>query len=273
MGTINTTGGGNYTITSFTSYVSDQNNANDTTRKAIAINVAPSAPAGIGSSRCGIGSIILNASGSDTTYWYDSPSGGNLLFVGDSYSIPSLSSSTTFYAQSGNVCNTQPRAAVSATINPLPNVFLGNDTIVGDSIILDAGPGFVQYLWNTSATTQTITVDSSSTIIVAVIDNNGCINSDTIVLTITVGLTESQLEAGIRIYPNPTQDKLNVLTGTSKDALITIIDMQGQILVTDEVKNAANATRTYDVSQFAKGIYFLQITTGTQSSTSKIVVQ
>lgn len=273
MGTINTTGGGNYTITSYTSYVSDQNNANDTTRQAIAINVAPAAPAGIGSSRCGIGSIILNASGADTTYWYDSPSGGNLLFVGDSYSIPSLSSTTTFYAQSGNVCNTQPRAAVSATINPLPSVFLGNDTIVGDSIILDAGAGFVQYLWNTSATTQTITVDSSATIIVAVIDNNGCINSDTIVLTITVGLTESQLEAGIRIYPNPTQDKLNVLTGTSKDALITIIDMQGQILVTDEVKNAANATRTYDVSQFAKGIYFLQITTGTQSSTSKIVVQ
>jgi hypothetical protein len=238
----------------------------------VTINVAPGVPAGVGIARCGEGSVILNASGSDTTYWYDSPSGGNLLFVGDSYSIPTLTSTTTFYAQAGNVCLTQPRTAVTATINPLPNVSLGNDTSVTDSIILDAGAGFIQYLWNTSEITQTIEVDSSGTIIVAVIDNNGCINSDTVEITITVGLTEAQIAAGVRIYPNPTQSQLTVETGNVSDATISMTDMQGKIMMTDIVNNSAETKHTYDVSGYAKGIYFLTITTNGQSSTSKLIV-
>ena len=185
---------------------------------------------------------------------------------------PSLGATTIFYAQDGNVCNTQPRAAVTATINPLPNVNLGGDTTVTDSIILDAGAGFVQYLWNTSEITQTIEVDSTGTIIVAVIDNNGCINSDTIEITIIVGLTENQIAAGMRIYPNPTQSKLTVDFGKANNAILTMTDMQGQIIMTDKMNNATDATRTYEVSTYAKGIYFLQITSGDQTSTSKIIV-
>lgn len=272
MGTINTSAGGTYTISAFTSYASDQDNTNDTTRSTVTLNVAPIAPAGIGAGRCGPGSVILNASGTNITQWYDAPSGGNLLHIGDSYTVPNLSASTTFYAQDGNVCNTQPRTAVTANINALPNVTLGNDTVVSDSLILDAGAGFVQYLWNTSATTQMITVTSSSIYIVAVIDVNGCINSDTIDISITIGLTETQIAEGIRIYPNPTQSHITVETGKSPNATITMTDLQGQILMTDILNNSANTTRTYDVSKYAKGIYFLQITTGNQSSTSKIVI-
>ena len=273
MGTLNTSAGGTYTIKAFTSYTSDQNTLNDTITSTQNIFVAPASPVGIGTARCGPGSVILNASGSDTTNWYDAPVGGNLLFVGDSYSISNLGATTTFYAQSGNVCNTQPRAAVLATVHPLPIVNLGPDASVTDSIILDAGAGFVQYLWNTNATTQMITVYSSGTIIVAVSDTNSCINSDTLNITIINGLTEGQIAAGIKIYPNPAQDKLNVMIGNSSDANISIVDIQGQILITDIVTNAVNAQRTYDVSNLASGIYFLKITTGTQSSTSKIIIR
>lgn len=272
MGTINTSAGGTYDLSAYTSFAGDQDTSNDTINSSVTLNIAPSAPVGVGASRCGAGSIILNASGTDTTEWYDAPTGGTLLFVGDIYSIPNLGATTIFYAQDGNVCNTQPRAAVTATINPLPNVNLGGDTTVTDSIILDAGAGFVQYLWNTSEITQTIEVDSTGTIIVAVIDNNGCINSDTIEITIIVGLTENQIAAGMRIYPNPTQSKLTVDFGKANNAILTITDMQGQIIMTDNMNNASDASRTYDVSTYAKGIYFLQITSGNQTSTSKIIV-
>ncbi len=272
IGTINTATGGTYTITGYTSYGSDQNTSNDTTTSTLDINVSPGAPAGVGTSRCGEGSVILNASGTNTIAWYDAPTGGNLLFIGDTYSIPNLSTTTIFYAQDGNICNTQPRAAVTATVNALPNVNLGNDTTVTDSLILDAGAGFVQYLWNTSETTQTIEVDSSGTIIVAVIDGNGCINSDTIDVTIIVGLTENQIANGMMIYPNPTASKLNINLGKTANAIITLTDMQGQILMTDKVNNASDSVRTYDVTTYAKGIYFLNITSGEQTSTSKIIV-
>ncbi|MFZ7116301.1 MAG: T9SS type A sorting domain-containing protein, partial [Bacteroidota bacterium] len=272
IGTINTATGGTYTITGYTSYGSDQNTSNDTTTSTLDINVSPGAPAGVGTSRCGEGSVILNASGTNTIAWYDAPTGGNLLFIGDTYSIPNLSTTTIFYAQDGNICNTQPRAAVTATVNALPNVNLGNDTTVTDSLILDAGAGFVQYLWNTSETTQTIEVDSSGTIIVAVIDGNGCINSDTIDVTIIVGLTENQIANGMMIYPNPTASKLNINLGKTANAIITLTDMQGQILMTDKVNNASDSVRTYDVTTYAKGIYFLNITSGEQTSTSKVIV-
>ena len=272
MGNINTATGGTYTITGYTSYASDQNTSNDTTTSTVDINVAPGAPAGVGTSRCGAGSVILNASGTNTTAWYDAPTGGNLLFIGDTYAIPTLSTTTIFYAQDGNVCNTQPRTAVTATINALPNVNLGNDTTVTDSLILDAGAGFVQYLWNTSETTQTIEVDSSGTIIVAVIDGNGCINSDTVEVTIIVGLTENQIANGMMIYPNPTSSKLNINLGTVNNAIITLTDMQGQILMTDKVNNGSDSVRSYDVTSYAKGIYFLNITSGNQTSTSKVIV-
>lgn len=272
MGTINTVTGGTYTINAYTSYASDQNTGNDTTTSTVDINIAPAAPAGVGTSRCGEGSVILNASGTNTIAWYDAPTGGNLLFIGDTYSIPSLSTTTIFYAQDGNICNTQPRAAVTATINALPNVNLGNDTTVTDSLILDAGAGFVQYLWNTSETTQTIEVDSTGTIIVAVIDGNGCINSDTVEVTIIVGLTDNQIASGMMIYPNPTASKLNINLGKTVNAIITLTDIQGQILMTDKVNNASDAVRTYDVTTYAKGIYFLNITSGGQTSTSKVIV-
>ena len=76
----------------------------------------------------------------------------------------------------------------------------------------------------------------------------------------------------MRIYPNPTQSKLTVDFGKANNAILTITDMQGQIIMTDNMNNASDASRTYDVSTYAKGIYFLQITSGNQTSTSKIIV-
>jgi hypothetical protein len=232
--------------------------------------VAPPSPVGLGGARCGEGSVIINASGSDTIYWYDAPTGGNLLYVGDSYNIPNLTTTTSFYAQTGNYCNTQVRTEIVATVHPLPNVFLGNDTIVADSIILDAGAGFIQYAWNTSETTQTIVADSSGDYIVAVLDNNGCINSDTISLTITVGLADVELDGGISVYPNPAQNKITLDAGTAKNLIVRLIDAQGRILIATPV---AESKHTFDLTGFAKGVYSLQVISGSKVSTRLVVIQ
>ena len=56
-------------------------------------------------------------------------------------------------------------STVEATIYDFPQVNLGNDTIICGSpnITLDAGPGFVSFLWNTGDTTQTIMASNSGT--------------------------------------------------------------------------------------------------------------
>ena len=56
-----------------------------------------------------------------------------------------------------------------------PNVIL-QDTLVceGTAVVLDAGSGFVSYLWNTGERTQTITANNAGTYFVTVTDSNGC---------------------------------------------------------------------------------------------------
>ncbi|MBK8847985.1 MAG: T9SS type A sorting domain-containing protein [Bacteroidetes bacterium] len=66
------------------------------------------------------------------------------------------------------------------TINALPVVNLGNDTIACASLVLDGGAGFTNYLWNNGTSTQTMFTNSSATYTVTVTDANGCMGSDVI---------------------------------------------------------------------------------------------
>ncbi len=68
----------------------------------------------------------------------------------------------------------------------LPTVTLGNDTAIcaGYSLTINAQNPGGTYLWNTSATTQTISVSTAGSYNVSVTDANGCVNSDTINLSI-----------------------------------------------------------------------------------------
>ncbi|HPB24628.1 MAG TPA: C25 family cysteine peptidase [Bacteroidales bacterium] len=61
------------------------------------ITVGAELPVGYDESRCGPGSVTLNATGAGTLNWYDAATGGNLLTTGVSYTTPSLTSTTNYY--------------------------------------------------------------------------------------------------------------------------------------------------------------------------------
>ncbi|THV63415.1 T9SS type B sorting domain-containing protein [Chryseobacterium candidae] len=65
---------------------------------------------------------------------------------------------------------------LSLTLNPKPLVQLPDklDFCEGKSVLMDAGPGFKSYEWNTGATTQTITVSAPGTYTVKVTNIFGC---------------------------------------------------------------------------------------------------
>lgn len=68
---------------------------------------------------------------------------------------------------------------LNLTLNPKPIVQLPDtlDFCEGKSVVLDAGPGFKSYEWNTGATTQTITVTTPGTYTVKVTNIFGCENT------------------------------------------------------------------------------------------------
>ena len=73
-------------------------------------------------SRCGNGSVTLSATfSSGTVNWYDAPVGGTLVGTGSNFITPSLSATTSYFAEATNgVCTSLVRTSVTATINEIP---------------------------------------------------------------------------------------------------------------------------------------------------------
>lgn len=96
-GTLTFRSGKTYTFICNTSLDQDANPGNDTLQTIITIGDPAPAPKASGSS-CGSGPIALQAEGEGTIYWYDAPTGGNLLTVGSKTTIVSPTANNTYYA-------------------------------------------------------------------------------------------------------------------------------------------------------------------------------
>ncbi|MES2588340.1 MAG: GEVED domain-containing protein [Bacteroidota bacterium] len=73
----------------------------------------------VSDSRCGTGTLDIGATPSaGTINWYDASSAGNLVGSGSTWTTPSISSTTTYYAEAVSVtCVSASRTAVAATVN------------------------------------------------------------------------------------------------------------------------------------------------------------
>jgi gliding motility-associated-like protein len=80
-------------------------------------------------------------------------------------------------------CFIETSVTVNAPIQPIIN--LPDNLLICpiDTVTLDAGPGFENYLWSTSETTQTIDVSQAGTFSVIVTDQNACTASDFTIVT------------------------------------------------------------------------------------------
>lgn len=132
---------------------------------------------------CSSDSILLQAAKGYRSYNW-SPT-NNLKKI-DSTLISIKPSFTTTYrvnALDSNNCSILDTALIRVLILPKPD--LGNDTTLceGNSILLNPGPAFLSYIWNTGAITPSITVNTSNLFKVTVTDNNGCKNKDSITVS------------------------------------------------------------------------------------------
>ena len=75
-------------------------------------------------------------------------------------------------------------------------------------------------------------------------------------------------ETVISVYPNPAKNMLNIVAGDSEFEF-SLYNGMGQ----EMIHGTAQGIQQINVSGMAKGIYFLQLTSGTQVSTQKIVIE
>ncbi|MCX6232783.1 MAG: hypothetical protein NTZ33_14690 [Bacteroidetes bacterium] len=133
-------------ISSSPSMISNNNGTNITIKKSGIVNsVMPF-------SRCGPGSVTLNASASlGTINWYNSYTGGSLLGSGNNYTTPNISYNTTYYVEATyNGCPSSTRTAVTAYVVPLTSVTAsgGGTYCPGDTITLtSSGSNIANQFW------------------------------------------------------------------------------------------------------------------------------
>ncbi len=151
----------------------DINGCNNIDSATVFVNALPIISAGADVSICTGNSSTLTASGGNNYLW-------NTTATTTSISVsPTLSSTYTVTGTDANGCNNIDSATVF--VNALPVISAGADVSIctGNSSTLTASGGN-NYLWNTTATTTSISVSPtlSSTYTVTGTDANGCINID-----------------------------------------------------------------------------------------------
>lgn len=168
---ITVTSTGVYSVT-----VTDLNGCTASASVTVTINALPAVALGPDITQCG-GSVNLNAGNPGSGYLWSTAATTQQIMV-------NTSGSYSVVVTDVNGCSNAD--TINVTINALPIVNLGNDTtLCGDSLILDAGNPGSNYAWNTSATTQQISVTVSGVYSVTVTDINGCSATDLINVNIS----------------------------------------------------------------------------------------
>jgi hypothetical protein len=134
MGSLSTT---TYYRAVVTNNVCPASNSNVVT---VSVNLRPTVSSVTGNSRCGAGSLTLSAMPSTGVInWFSSSTGGVALATGLTYTTPSISASTTYYAEAiSNGCTSTVRTAVTALVNALPTSSSGNLNV---ELLVVAGGG------------------------------------------------------------------------------------------------------------------------------------
>jgi hypothetical protein len=73
------------------------------------------------------------------------------------------------------------------------------------------------------------------------------------------------------IYPKPADDKATIsVSGIAAGAKIVVSDMQGRIIMSDDM---IEANYDLNVSNYAAGVYYIRIISGNTVSTQKLIVK
>lgn len=88
------------------------------------------------------------------------------------------------------------------------------------------------------------------------------------------GIASAEIREGlISVYPNPARNRVTVSANNVTETLVAVkmIDLTGKTVYSRLVNNS-NKTVNLDVSEFASGIYFMQVETSEKVVTEKIII-
>jgi hypothetical protein len=185
---------------------------------------------------------------------------------------------TTVYTLSGtdnNGCSNSVTYTLIVNQNPVITLSsVRNFSLCrGESITVSATGGST-YTWqpsNQTGNTLTLTPSGTNFYTVATTDNNNCTSIKQFVITVNrcTGLEEN--ERGLtQIYPNPSTGKFNIHFNNTGSKHVLVFTAAGQLIkeMTTELTD-----ETFELNEFAKGIYHVVVKQLDKTETFKVIVQ
>lgn len=156
-------------------------------------------------------------------------------------------------------------------VNPLPNVAIAsfnqdtlcfNGNIVGLPIGTPSGGSYSGIGVSGGDFNPSTAGTGTHNVIYTFTDTNSCINSDTTIITVQLctGVDNISNDFGLLIYPNPNTGLFTIEkpSGLNKEVQVKLLDATSK-LIFDKVISIGQQKIDIDITNYSKGIYYLQL--------------
>lgn len=238
----------NYTVIASSS----SSTCRDTVTVNLVVNTLPVVNAGIDDTICPGASVTLTATGGNNYSWSNSETTATI-------SVQPLQN-TTYIVTATNAAACRGVDSVNVIIQSQQFASISNDTSIcpNNPVVLTASGG-VNYSWNNTETTSSITVTPSQTTeyVVAVFNNVGCIDFDTVIVNVT--------PLQVNVAPNETNE--TCLGANNGTANVTVLPADNYTY-NFSINNTIFETNTSGVvNNLAPGTYGVEVSINSCSQT------
>lgn len=243
--------------------------------ETLTVKPSPSISSTVPGSRCGNGTVVLNAVGSaGALSWFAAATGGSAIGSGATFTTPSINATQSYYVSATNAGCTSPRTAVLATVNKdvaIATVPVNTTICAGQNIKLTASNG-TAYSWSTGQTTSSVTVSPTQTTTYTVTGTTPCVNTASVTVTVDacLGIDENENDQVLVIYPNPTSSWMTIEgENLSNYKNIELRDVTGRLIL---IENVSGSKMNIDLTPIANGNYIIHVLGSDKTITRKIQV-
>jgi len=178
---------------------------------------------------------------------------------------------TQYILSATNGCGTTPDT-LNVFVIDVPSVDLGPDTAIWEFDIINlknrTPSRFVSYKWSIGSEADNIAVKLAGTYWLT--ETNKCgSDRDSVVLRYKLGVTELA-EIGIKLYPNPVKNQLNIERLNGEVATLSFYSILGEKVLEQQIEGVKNAV---NVSSLSIGSYIVLIKQGNSVVSQKVFVE
>lgn len=136
------------------------------------------------------------------------------------------------------------------------------------------GFGGYTYLWSSGQTTGSITGLTPGTYTLTISDKIGCTQSLDVVVQSSSSVEDIASLKSFSLSPNPASS-VSVLSASfakNVDLSIEVVNVEGKVVATVSFDNTASVNHSFDLSDFAEGMYLVKMNVGGQVHTERLMV-